>query len=1370
MFLLSIQEIKPNDNLVFERIDDRSGVSSDYVTGIVQDQDGYMWFVTLDGLNRYDGYITKQYKRRLNGEVYFGTNAFDCIEVGKNGELWLGSKHNGIYIFNSKTEEVIHVSTDTTNELIINDNRIQDILCDSKGRIWISTYHGVSRYDPELNVITTYKEDYTIPSKAPLGNVTCIYEDSKGRILFGTWFYGLYIYDEAQDAFKNIIIKQIINHESVTAALWSLVEDKYGYIWIGTWNAGLLQTRILNNSVQYIDHYHIDAENSKRQINSNIIYSIKQTEDDAIWVGTSLGLNIITKPYEKEKKLLLLTEGNTSKELSKSEVYDITQDISGSIWLATLGGGVNKVDLKQYNFELFHIENVSTGYNSQVIECFLPFSENEYFLGVRTLGIGVYNFDDRSFTSFQDLDIFKGLPVDLNTVFCAIKDSRSNLWLGTRYLGLLRKDAENGAWQSIIPRDFFSTYAPYSVNCLLEDKFNHLWVGTTEGLLKLTFDYEQGRYNINIYLNDSSNHSLESGNNITSLLIDSDQILWVATEDAGLYKLKSNLNDDSKLEFINFDNKTSDINLSNNTIHSIVEDSRKRVWIGTSSNGIILYDRKTKTFRSFPDIQELIGLSVYNIIPDESDILWLTTSKGLVRLSANEDEVNIQNFTSEDGLQSNIFIRGAWYKDEKGRIYLGGNYGINRFDPTEFRSNNYIPPVVITDFKLNNKQTEIERIKDNKLVLHHNENNFSFTISALSYSQVRKNKFAYKLEGFDEQWIMTDYTNRNAVYTNIPPGKYKFMAKVANNSWVWNPDPLELSILIKPPPFFSKIAITVYVIIFGSLLYLFYTIRLKSLRVEQALEIEKIQRSKKEKINQFKLSFFTNISHELLTPLSIISYGISDISSEHTIDHTLLNSLSLNVKRLTTLINQLLDFRKLETGNMKLKVAQVLPNDVFKNIYEQYLPYARYKNIDFHLKGNTSNTVYLDEDKLRKILSNLLSNAFKYTDKNGKINVSYSLIEDNNTLNISVADTGVGINEKEFQSIFERFYQSNSANANNSGFGIGLHLVKNLVELHKGNISVKNNLDGMNTVFNVNIPVYKNCYSRSEIFTSDKQVVKTEQLQDNIDFFEDIIVPDKKIVHPVDKNFKILIVEDNTYLRTYLTDHISKYYSIIEASDGLKGYELAKKENPDLIISDIIMSKMDGLELCRKLKDDINYSHIMVLLVTAKISNNDRSLGYSAGADSYLTKPLDMNLLMMRIDSLKKQRERIKERYLLGITNINPKLKISSNNFNFSKQLISAVLDNVNDTELNVRMLAKKLNLSHSTLYRKIQSVMGISPNEFIRNIRLDEAAKLIENTDLTVAEIMALVGFTDQSYFTKCFKRKFNKTPREYIKNEYNK
>jgi len=1363
-------EAKPADPYIFERINNRNGLSSDFVSGIVQDQEGFMWFATQDGLNRYDGYSIKKYQNKIKGGSYFESDAFDCIEVAANGDLWLGTRHSGIYVFNPRTEEIKHISSDTSKSLFINDNQIQDLFCDSKGRVWISTYHGVSRFDPEKNRIVTYRENYNNPAEAPLGNVSIIYEDSKGRILFGTWEHGLYIYDEEKDEFRNLIINQSNVDPVGKVRIWSLMEDRYGYLWIGTWDSGLLQTRLLENSIQYIDHYYFGSDKQARKLCGNIIFALKQTEDNAIWVGASMGLNIITDPYEKNTEILLYSEENSNTQISKSEVYDIFQDISGSMWLATMGGGVNKVDLKRNRFELFTINDPKSALKSQVVNSFQPVSSSEHLLGVRGLGIGLYNYDKQSFTGFKDLEIFDGLPDNLNSVFYTMKDSRSNLWLGTRYLGLLRKDSESGSWETIIPRTFFSEGAPFSVNCMLEDGFNHIWVGTTEGLIRLMYDYDIAQYKIEAIIPDASDPTSIIGKNITSLLIDTEQVLWITTEDGGINRLVSGLRDDSNLAFENFDKVSGiPVNLRSNGANVIVEDDNNKLWIGTCSDGIIQYDRISGKVKTWSNILDLIGSSVYNIILDESNFLWLTTNKGLVRMSFDGEEINIHNFDYEDGLQGNIFNRGAWIKDDEGRIYLGGNYGINRFDPREFRVNNFIPPVVICDVKLNNKAVAIHRIENNELILDHDENNVVFTISALSYSQVRKNKFSYKLDGFDEDWIMTDYTNRNAVYTNIPPGKYTFLAKAANNSWIWNPDPVEFSITVKPLPLFSKAAIVLYVVLFFGIITLFFYVRFKSLKAQQALVIEKIERTKHDNINEFKLRIYTNISHELLTPLSLISHGIKEISENPATDRSLYKSLKINVKRLTVLINQLLDFRKLETGNMQLNVSLSLSDQIFKKVHDLYSSYAKQKHIDFQVLSNVDKLIYLDEDKLETILTNLVSNAFKYTGENGRIVISCTLESDakKRFLDLNVSDTGIGIKEKDIEHIFERFYQAESNKFNSSGAGIGLHLVKNLVELHKGTISVKSDQDGMKTIFRVRIPVYKGAYSKDELKISRRKDNDLSSLVYDLDDFDETLAPGFPEIHARDKNFKVLVVEDNDELRRYIVNQLSEYYEVIEAPDGLKGYELALREHPDLIVSDLIMPERDGNEFCKKIKGNIDTNHIIFILLTGKISNADRSEGYLAGADSFLSKPLNIHLLLARIDSLKEQREKIKDKYVLGISDINRVEEISPRNLIFIKQITNEILSHMNNPELNVTMLAQKVHLSHSTLYRKIQSISGSSPNEFIRNIRINEAARLISSTDLNITEIIAQVGFNDHSYFTKCFKKKFNKTPKDYILSE---
>ena len=1378
VFILIIPSfnLKANENLKFERIDDRNGLSSDFVSNIVQDKDGYMWFATLDGLNRYDGYAVKQYKNRLNGELFFKSNVFDCIEVAEDGKLWLGSKYYGIYVFDPKSEKVINISKDTINGLFINDNQIQDLLCDSKGKIWIATYHGVSRYDPEINKIKIYDEDENNPQISPFGNVTSIYEDSQGRILFGTWEHGMYIYDEGSDSFKNFLIKQNIFDQQIPVRIWCFLEDNNGYIWIGTWEKGLFKTRITENSIEYINHFYVDTENKEKSLCDNIIFSLEQTPDNSIWVGTSRGLNIITNPTEKSPVILTYLEGSSSNLPSISEIYDLKQDVSGSMWLATMGGGINKVDLKRYNFELFNILGSKNTQRSLVINCIYPLNEDELLLGIRALGIGLYNTKNKNFKGFDELSMFKGFPStlnDLNSVFCILKDSRENLWIGTRYTGLFKKDTKTGNWENIIPRSFFSPdvpiSAPISINCILEDNFNCLWVGTSEGLIKLVYKYETNSYHIFKYLPDRDNPNSIGGKNITSMLIDSEQVLWIATEDGGISRLTSNLKDHSPLKFEIYNYSVpSKLRLNSNSINAVVEDNQRRIWIGTGTNGIIQYDRNTNSFKYYNSIIELIGNTVYSIVPDDFGAIWATTNKGLVRLVIDKDEINIQNFNSEDGLQSNIFNRGSSYIDKYGRIYIGGIYGFNRFNPTEFKPNNYVPPVVITEIEINNEPTEIGRIKNNTLVLLHNENNLSVAFSALSYSQAKKNKFSHKLEGFDNDWIMSDYNNRKAVYTNIPPGKYTFMAKAANNSWIWNPEPIKLTVIVKPSPLLSKLALSIYSILFLGILYLLFWYRLRNLKIQQALEIEKIERVKNENINEFKLRFFTNISHELLTPLSIISCGIEEFNDNPKIDKKSLHSISMNVNRLITLINQLLDFRKIETGNMQLNVEPSFIDEIFIKLKESYLPLARSKNISFNIIGKIDKVIYCDLEKIETILSNLISNAFKYSNNDGIITVEYSLHENekNESLEIIVKDNGLGIKDKEIKHIFERFYQVNSVTGRTFGAGVGLHLVKNIVDLHKGTIEVNGNKDGKGTAFTIKIPVNKELYDINihDTVLSSKLKNDINVLMDEVP--EKIEIPFTGYSYPSteNKNFKVLIVEDNDELRALICRHLSGYYEIFQAKDGIQGYESACNLHPDLIVSDIMMPGMNGFELCIKLKEDINYSHIMVILLTAKVTNDDRYEGYLAGADSYLTKPLDIKLLKARINSLIRQREIIIEKYSKSTSyELHPE-ELSSTNVDFMKQIVASIMEEISNPVFNVTMLIEKIHMSHSTLYRKIHSITGMSPNEFIRNIRINEAAKMMKNKEVNISEIATRVGFNDHSYFTRCFKKKYNQTPKEFV------
>jgi signal transduction histidine kinase/ligand-binding sensor domain-containing protein/DNA-binding response OmpR family regulator len=1368
IFLLFPFFLSANENLKFERIDDRNELSSDFVSSIIQDNDGYMWFATIDGLNRYDGYTVKVYKNRLNGEAYFKSNVFECIEVAKDGKLWLGTKYFGLQIFDPKTESVTSISNDPSKALYINDNQIQDLLRDSKGRMWIATYHGVARYDPDKKIMKIYAEDEHNPAAVPFGNVTSIYEDSQGRILFGTWENGLYVYNENTDSFRNYYISQDVFSIRNPVRIWSFLEDKNGYTWIGTWETGLFKVRITDKSIEYLNHFYLDTKNKGKNICDNIIFCLEQTPDNSIWVGTSNGLSIISNPNAKDPEVTSYNEGVSTTLPSKSEIYEMKQDVSGSMWLATMGGGVNKIDLKRYKFELFNIPSSNTPLTSEVVYCFYPVNENELLLGVRSLVIGLYNLDNKTFKDYRKLPVLNEFTSENNSVFCIFKDSRENLWLGTRYLGLYKKDAKTGKLQNIVSRYFFSQGPPpYSVNCIAEDRYNCLWVGTSEGLIKLVYNHEIDKFDTYKFLPDRHDPNSICGKNITSILIDSQHVLWIATEDGGISRLKSDLKDHASLKFetIN-DFGLSKLRVSGHTVNVIVEDNKNRIWIGTGTDGIIQYDRKTNSFRNFPKVMEFTGNTVYNLIPDNSNAIWATTNKGLVRLVVENEELNIQNFTVDDGLQGNIFNLGASYKDHQGRIYIGGLHGFNRFNPDEFQPNLYIPPVVVTKIEINNEPVEAERIQGNRLVLSNQENNFSVSFSALSYSQSKNNKFMHKLEGFDNDWIMSDCNNRTAVYTNVPPGKYTFLVKAANNSWIWNEEPVRLTLVVKPSPFLTKVAITIYLLLFLSIIYMIFWFRMNNLKMKQAFEIEKLERVKNENINEFKLRFFTNVSHELLTPLSIISCGIEELNDKPGVDKNTMQSIWMNVNRLITLIKQLLDFRKIESGDMRLNIELTYIDEVFEKLKELFQPLAKRKNMEFTVTGKINRAIYCDVEKIETILTNLVSNAFKYSNEGGIIQVEYSLLktEGKEFLEMTVKDTGFGISEKEIEHIFDRFYQVSSVTGRTFGVGIGLHLVKNIVDLHQGTINVKSNKEGEGSMFTIRIPLNKNLKEVKDELTTlpnhpagEFKVVLDEMLDTDEPSESETAIT-------ADDSFSVLVVEDNNELRKLISKHLSKYYKVSEARDGIEGYETASSLHPDLIVSDVMMPGMNGFEMCRKLKADFNVNHIMIILLTAKFTNDDRYEGYLAGADSYIAKPLDLKLLKARIDSLKRQREIIKEKYSGGIgSEFNPG-GLSQINIDFMQQIIGLIMENIEDPEFNVTMMLEKIHISHSTLYRKIQSLTGMSPNEFIRNVRITEAARLMKNKDISIAEIASMVGFNDHSYFTRCFKKKFNKTPIQYL------
>ncbi|MBN1789614.1 MAG: helix-turn-helix domain-containing protein [Bacteroidales bacterium] len=1366
LFLLDViafycSDLSAQNDLSFEKIDNRIGLSSDIVLKTIQDKEGFLWFITEDGLNRYDGYEIKVYKHGFNATGDFSSSNFRSICEDQDGKLWLGTQNAGINIFDKVTGNTQILLAEQASPDNISDNTINSLFCDSEGLIWIGHNQGIQCWDPKKEKLIQLPESGSSP---PPGSIICCFaESTDGLIIIGTWESGLYVYDKKTRHFKNFIVPDDgipLNFEN---RIWCILPDENMHYWIGTWEGGLYLTKITGDSLVIERHFTHQPDNP-RSLLLNIIYSLQKDDKGSLWIGTPYGLNIMGSPWSANPVLHKCSPGNKSNELSYPEVYDIFRDRSGIMWLSTSGGGINKVDQSYRRFNNFTIPQTDLQIKGTAIHSFYISPEESLFVGVRSLGFGKYDLNSNSFVPYKKISAFRRLPPDLNTAFCFHKDQEGYLWVGTRYEGVYRINLQTGDYVNYLRDASNSPYIAKEVRTIGEDSFGHIWIGTIDGLFKFVPTGKAGNFEIYHYLPEKNNPLSLAGKIINCVYIASDSTLWVGTDDGGLCKLTTNLKSHAEPAFQNF---MSEINipltLKSKLIYSIYEDRNHRIWIGTGDDGIAFYSLKQQSFTHFPEEIGWQGDAVFGIIEDNQGALWLTTNHGVSKLvyKSNTD-IWLENFTYEDGLQGNLFIRGAIMKDLQGNIYVGGHNGFNVFRPDEISTNEAIPPVVITDIFVLNKPVQFDYSKGKELLLTHKEINFAIRFSALSFSQPGKNKYAYKLEGFDKEWQLASNIVRTATYANLKPGQYIFKVKASNNSGIWNNSPLELKIRVKPAPYKSTWAVMIYAIVFVAILFVIYYFIYKSIRIKHAYDIERIEHQKSEKINQFKLRFFTNISHELLTPLSVISWLVEEISSSGNVKPDSLSTMKNNLNRLMRLISQLLDFRKVETGNMKLELKMTDIDTLIKNLFGSVKPLAEKKHIEIKFNGRVGKEICIDPDKLEKIIGNLLSNALKYTPAKENIFLNYSVLteEGHEFLKVEVLDTGEGIEEKHLPYIFDRFYKVESVTGRTFGAGIGLALAKNMVELHEGEITGGNRKEG-GAVFSFKIPLSQshNDVSKNEIEP------RVEKYSDNIP----LIVDDSEDEEPIpvpqitfNRQYTLLIIEDHFDFRKMMVNYFSNFFITLEAEDGKKGLELINNKMPEVVISDIMMPGMNGAKICSKVKESLMLSHIIFILLTAKISENGRYQGYLAGADSYLTKPVNLKLLHARVASLIQQRETLHKKFNNGLMKPFSESGLTVLDDQFLTKIKSFIETNIISVDLNIKSMCTELGTSNSMLYRKLTSLTGMSPVEFIRYIRLQHAARLLLK-QANVTEAAYGSGFNDLSYFGTCFKKQFGINPKNF-------
>lgn len=801
------------------------------------------------------------------------------------------------------------------------------------------------------------------------------------------------------------------------------------------------------------------------------------------------------------------------------------------------------------------------------------------------------------------------------------------------------------------------------------------------------------------------------------------------------------------------------------------------IWIGTIGNGLIKFDTNTSRFISLKDVLQQSVYSIYSICYDDGNI-WMGTDDGLYCYNIVGNR--LMNFDKREDTQGQVYYPLACMKGMDGLIYFGGTNGFTVIDPKKISYNSYKPRAIISDFFIDHTSTHPHYLFDNSLheiILEYDQTNFGFQFSSDNYHIPEKNRFKYRLRKYDDHWITTNAQNRIAMYSKVPAGTYYFEVYAANNDGVWSDTPTVIKVIRKTAPWYSWPAYILYALMIIGLIYLICRHYADKKKLKLQLYLENIEKDKKEQIHQAQLRFFTNISHDFRTPLSLIIAALDKLRREGLKEYYY-RILNGNAQRLLNLVNELMDFRTVENGMMKLELQPLDINHIVKEIANDFIDYAEQRKIDFQVICDTELpvTIYADRNIVEKIVMNLLNNAFKYTPDNGKILLETRGRKDcftseyknnfivgecvDDTFFILVSDTGVGVSHDSISSVFDRFYKVNTVNTDSHlGTGIGLALVKSLVLLHKGSISIFSER-GRGTDMVVRLPLDSGMFNESDFIrhqeTRAEEIIRTdsEEMATSVEMkgMED------ELLHSTKK--KILIIEDNEDLRMLIAESLSDEFQVMQAGDGVEALKLIEHTDFDLIISDIMMPNKDGISLCNDIKGDMNTSHIPVILLTAKTSLESKIEGVDSGADLYFEKPVDLTYLKLSIQNIFRNRRQLKEHYAKNYYADSCELSSNEQDNKFLKQFIAFIEANMDQSEMDINQIAGELSMSRSKLYTKVKSLTGKSVVEFVLNCRLRKAAKLIIEENMTMREVMMHIGIESQAYFTNSFKKVFGETP----------
>ncbi|HTI58274.1 two-component regulator propeller domain-containing protein [Mucilaginibacter sp.] len=1352
------------DQFQFSRLDINNGLSHNQVNCIFKDSKGFMWFGTLSGLSRYDGYRFKVFKHSASDSSSLNDDYIINISEGPGGKLWVESR-TSYNIYDPLTEKFSHNIGGYLRSISVPDARITAIKKDRQGNYWfLNATMGLFRYNPVTRIVTRLHHSAADTTSIYANTVSDLAQDSKGNIWL-SYYSGVLERISGQTYH--------VDYRSYAAARLPPGLNTSYKIYIDNQDDLWVYAPSYSSGVYYLDNRHTALRHIGRgggpaHLNTDVISNVIQDDQGRMWIATDHGgINLLNKRDFSIR--YLLNREDDPKTLGQNSLVYIYKDDTGIIWIGTYKAGVSYYHPGIIKFA--HYTHHLSDPNS------LPFSDVNNFaedkagnIWIGTNGGGLIYFNRKN-GSFKQYLHNPNDPNSLanNVVVYMFIDHAQNLWLGTYFGGL---DCYNG---KTFRHYKHSDADPGSISenrvcSILEDSEHRLLVGTTAGGVNVLDTKTQKFSHIQYSSIDNAIHS----NYISAMLEDKRKNLWIVTS-YGVDVLMKKTH-----QFVHYLHDDKDpYSIVNNNTNNIHEDSAGLIWV-TTREGLSVFDPETGKFTNITKQDGLPDNTVSDIEEDNHHNMWASTPNGLSNITVTRSQAGLKfrfiNFNENDGLQGREFTENSSLRTRDGFLLFGGSNGFNIFKPSDVRSSKSLPNLVFTGFEIFNESLNPGVQTNGRVILPHsiteaksvslkyNENSFSLDFAALNYFNPDKVQYQFKMDGFDPGWISVDNKIRKATYTNLDAGTYVFRVRNSDKDG-WNGRQLMLNIVITPPFWKTIWAYLLYAaVIIAALLYIRRE-GIRKLRLQFALENEREEAQRMHELDLMKIRFFTNVSHEFRTPLSLIMAPVDKILkqvSEPDIQRQL-HLVNRNARRLLNLVNQLLDFRRMEYQELKLHEK---PGDIVRFIKElsySFNDIGEQKHITFMFDSEADEFyTTFDHDKIERILFNLLSNAYKFTHQGGQVSVLLNVLAPDDRgsqrLEIKVIDTGIGIPADKMEKIFDPFFQNDVPGSMlNLGSGIGLSITREFVRLHRGRIFVESEFD-QGSCFTVVLPLQQ---LDKSLFTDKPTTIDHDPAYIPADNQQKNGTP--AAAGRDARKPTVLLVEDNDDFRFYIKDNLKDAFNIIEAENGKKGWQKALAMHPNLVVSDISMPEMNGIDLCMKLKNDNRTSHIPVILLTALIGEEQQLKGLETGASDYMTKPFNFEILLSKIKNILSQQEHMRKTYQKQVDVTPTEVQVDSPDELFIKKVLLLIDNNISNPNFSVEELSDDMFVSRYTLYKKILMMTGKTPNELVRSMRLKRAAQLLGTGHLTILQIGHKVGFKSQKYFVKAFKAEFNVIPSRY-------